>query len=97
MGSAAVNMVESAISYFPIGKVYYAHPLCQVHSNIYASRRVKIGGAGCKLPASPYSGRSLTETMRRTKHVIAVMVVATALCADRSAVAASPASVRPQT
>jgi hypothetical protein len=34
--------------------------------------------------------------MRRTKHVIAVMVVATALCADRSAVAASPASARPQ-
>ena len=33
--------------------------------------------------------------MRRTKHVIAVMVVATALCADR-AVAAAP-QVRPQT
>ena len=33
--------------------------------------------------------------MRRTKHVIAVMVVATALCADRSALAAAP-QVRPQ-
>jgi hypothetical protein len=34
--------------------------------------------------------------MRRTKHVIAVMVVATALCADR-AVAAAPASSHART
>jgi hypothetical protein len=33
------------------------------------------------------------QTMRRTKHVIAVMVVATALCADR-AIASAPTSSR---